>query len=137
LLEYGTRYWDDKQLIADHIFSEMIDESLLDNPDIIRLINTFKDQIRNAPQHINKNYFVYHPDTKLSSLAVSLLNFPYEESEHWRREFSQASGYQKKLFEKDYDDFIKAVAKDNNEELMSYLNMDEDKTNDEVDSAIN
>ena len=49
LLEYGTRYWDDTQLIADHIFSEMIDESLLDNPDIIRLINTFKEQIRTAP----------------------------------------------------------------------------------------
>src|SRR6478736_10029568 len=42
LLEHGTRYWDDTQLIADHIFSE-IDESLLDNPDIIRLINAFKD----------------------------------------------------------------------------------------------
>jgi DNA primase len=101
LLEYGTRYWDDKELIADHIFSEMIDEGLLDNPDIIRLINTFKDQVRSAPQHINKNYFVYHPDTKVSSLAVSLLNFPYEESERWRREYSQATGYQKQLFRAD------------------------------------
>src|SRR5215471_16325450 len=48
LLEYGTRYWDDQQLIAEHVLSEMIDESLLDNPDIIRLINTFKEQI-NTP----------------------------------------------------------------------------------------
>ncbi len=47
------------------------------------------------------------PIPVLSSLAVSLLNFPYEESEHWRREFSQATGYQKKLFEQDYEDFIK------------------------------
>ena len=86
---------------------------------------------------MNKNYFIYHPDTKLSALAVSLLNFPYEESEHWRREFSQASGYQKLLFEKNYEDFIKTVDKDNKEELLSYLNMDEDKTNEEVDSAIN
>jgi DNA primase len=85
LLEYGIRYWDDQRLIADHIFSEMIDESLLDNPDIIRLINAFKEQIRTAPQQVNKNYFVYHPDTKVSSLAVSLLNFPYEESEHWKK----------------------------------------------------
>jgi DNA primase len=111
LLEFGTRYWDDERLIADHIFSEMIDESLLDNPDIIRLINTFKEQIRTAPQQVNKNYFVYHPDTKVSSLAVSLLNFPYEESERWRKEYSQATGYQKQLFEQSYEQFIRTVAR--------------------------
>ena len=137
LLEYGTRYWDDEQLIADHIFSEMIDESLLDNPDIIRLINTFKDQIRSAPQHINKNYFVYHPDTKVSSLAVSLLNFPYEESEHWRREYSQATGYQKQLFEQTYEQFIKTVARGNDHHLMNYLKAEEDRTHEEVESVLN
>ena len=137
LLEYGTRYWDDEQLIADHIFSEMIDESLLDNPDIIRLINTFKDQIRSAPQHINKNYFVYHPDTKVSSLAVSLLNFPYEESEHWRREYSQATGYQKQLFEQTYEQFIKTVARGNDHQLMNYLKAEEDRTHEEVQSVLN
>jgi len=137
LLEYGTRYWDDEQLIADHIFSEMIDESLLDNPDIIRLINTFKDQIRSAPQHINKNYFVYHPDTKVSSLAVSLLNFPYEESERWRREYSQATGYQKQLFEQTYEQFIKTVARGNDHQLMNYLKAEEDRTHEEVESVLN
>ena len=137
LLEYGTRYWDDKELIADHIFSEMIDEGLLDNPDIIRLINTFKDQVRSAPQHINKNYFVYHPDTKVSSLAVSLLNFPYEESEHWRKEYSQATGYQKQLFEQTYEQFIKTVARGNDHQLMNYLKAEEDRTHEEVESVLN
>ena len=137
LLEYGTRYWDDKELIADHIFSEMIDEGLLDNPDIIRLINTFNDQVRSAPQHINKNYFVYHPDTKVSSLAVSLLNFPYEESERWRREYSQATGYQKQLFEQTYEQFIKTVARGNDHQLMNYLKAEEDRTHEEVESVLN
>ena len=137
LLEHGTRYWDDKELIADHIFSEMIDEGLLDNPDIIRLINTFKDQVRSAPQHINKNYFVYHPDTKVSSLAVSLLNFPYEESERWRREYSQATGYQKQLFEQTYEQFIKTVARGNDHQLMNYLKAEEDRTHEEVESVLN
>jgi DNA primase len=73
----------------------------------------------------------------MSSLAVSLLNFPYEESDHWRREFSQASGYQKQLFEKSYEDFITTVNKDNGEQLLQYLKMDEDKTNEEIESAIN
>jgi DNA primase len=88
-------------------------------------------------EHANKNYFIYHPDTQISSLAVSLLNFPYEESEHWRREFSQATGYQKNLFEQSYESFIKTVAPDNKEELMGYLKMDEDKTNEAVESAVN
>ena len=137
LLEHGTRYWDDTQLIADHIFSEMIDESLLDNPDIIRLINTFRDQIRTTPQQINKNYFVYHPDTKVSSLAVSLLNFPYEESDHWRKEYSQATGYQRQLFEQTYEQFIKTVARGNDQQLMNYLKAEEDRTHEEVESALN
>ena len=137
LLEHGTRYWDDTQLIADHIFSEMIDESLLDNPDIIRLINTFRDQIRTTPQQINKNYFVYHPDTKVSSLAVSLLNFPYEESDHWRKEYSQATGYQKQLFEQTYEQFINTVARGNDQQLMNYLKAEEDRTHEEVESALN
>jgi len=137
LLEYGTRYWDDEQLIADHIFSEMIDDSLLDNPDIMRLINTFKEQIRTAPEQVNKNYFVYHTDTRIGSLAVSLLNFPYEESEHWKKEYSQATGYQKQLFEQSYEQFIKTVARGNDQQLMNYLKAEEDRTHEEVESALN
>jgi len=137
LLEYGTRYWDDRQLMADYVFSEMLDESLIDNPDILKLINVFRQQMHNAPEHVNKNYFIYHPDIKLSSLAVSLLNFPYEESEHWRKEYSQATGYQKKLFEQSYEQFIQTVARENDQQLMSYLKMDEDKTHEEVESALN
>jgi len=137
LLEFGTRYWDDEQLIADHVFSEMIDESLLDNPDIARLINTFKEQIRTAPQQVNKNYFVYHPDAKISALTVSLLNFPYEESEHWRKEYSQATGYQKQLFEQSYEQFIKTVARGNDQQLMNYLKAEEDRTHEQVESALN
>ena len=136
LLEYGIRKWDDSKLIAEHIFEEMVDESLIDNSDVIRLIAAFKELLLQDRSAADKNYFIYHPDTKLSTLAVSLLNFPYEESDHWRREFSQASGYQKNLFEQSYEDFIKTVAPDNEEKLMGFLKMDEDKTNEEIDSAI-
>jgi len=137
VLEYGTKYWDDHQLIAEYIFSEMIDETLLDNPDILNLFNTFRQQIQVNPGAINKNYFVYHPDSKLSSLAVSLLNFPYEESEHWKKEYAQATGYQPRLFQQSYEQFIQTVAKNNEQQLMSYLKMDEDRTHEEVESALN
>ncbi len=136
LLEFGIKPWDESKLIAEHVFEEMIDETLIDNPDILQLIHIFRDALQHNSRP-DKNFFIYHPDSKISSLAVSLLNFPYEESEHWRREFSQTTGYQSQLFEQSYEDFIRTVARDNEGELMSYLKMDEDRTNEEVDSAIN
>jgi DNA primase len=136
LLEYGTRPYKDK-LIAEYMFDEMVDESLIDNKEILAFLNAYKAAFSTGEKTIDANYFIYHPDTKLSALAVSLLNAPYEESEHWRREFSQASGYQKNLFEQNYEDFIHTLAHENKEKLMTYLKMDEDKTNDEVESAVN
>ena len=137
LLEHGLKKWNDSKLVAEYIFEEMIDEGLIDNKDIVALINVYKNVLRNDIVKADKNYFIYSQDPKLSGLAVSLLNFPYEESEHWRREFSQASGYQKQLFEKTYEDFIATVNTDNGEQLLQYLKMDEDKTNEEIESAIN
>ncbi|MEO8406768.1 MAG: DNA primase, partial [Chitinophagaceae bacterium] len=46
-------------------------------------------------------------------------------------------GYTKNLFTQSYEDFIKSVAPDNEEKLMKFLKIDEDRTNEEVDSAIN
>ncbi|HLG38037.1 MAG TPA: DNA primase [Chitinophagaceae bacterium] len=136
LLEYGAKKWDESKLIAEHVMEEMVDESLIDNPEVLGLITTYKTALQQGSPP-GKNYFIYHADSKLSALAVSLLNFPYEESEHWRKEFSQATGYRSQLFEQRYEDFIRTVARDNENELMSYLKMDADRTNEEVDSAIN
>ncbi len=137
LLEYGIKKWDDSKLIAEYIFEEMVDESLVDNTDVIRLIAVFKEALEHNPEIVNRNYFIYHPDTKLSTLAVSLLNFPYEESDHWRKEFSQSIGYQQNLFTQSYEDFMKTIAPDSEKKLMGFLKMDEDKTNDEVESVVN
>ncbi|HYM93177.1 MAG TPA: toprim domain-containing protein, partial [Chitinophagaceae bacterium] len=137
LLEHGVKKWNTSQLIADYIFSELSDDSLFDNPDVTKLIAAFKEILNRDSSQANKNYFIYHPDTSLSSFTVSLLNFPYEESEHWRREFSQATGYQKKLFEQDYEDFIKTVINEDQTSLMNYLKTEKDKTQEEIESAVN
>jgi DNA primase len=136
LLEYGTKDWDEDELVADHIFSEMIDESLIDNLDVLHLINEFKHQLAEDRDKLNQNYFIYHLDSKLSSLAVSLLNVPFEESERWKKEFSQSTGYQKQLFEQDWSDFKKIVGRSDNEQLMTYLKAEEDKTHIAVESAL-
>lgn len=137
LLEYGIKKWDDSKLIAEHIFEEMMDDSLIDNKDVIVLLATFREALQQNAARPDKSYFIYHPDTKLSTFAVSLLNFPYEESERWRTEFSQDSGFQKQLFEQSYENFMQTIAKDNEKKLMGFLKIEEDKTNEEVESVIN
>ena len=137
LLEFGIKKWDEQTLVAEHIFEEMVDESLIDNQDVLALLNTFRETLLRNQTAPEKNFFIYHPDTRLSTFAVSLLNFPYEESERWRTEFSQDSGFQKQLFEQSYEDFMRTIAKDNDKELLRFLKMDEDKTNEEVESVIN
>jgi len=136
LLEYGIKKWDDSKLVAEYIFEEIPDESLIDNADVILLIAAFKELLQSNLQEAHKNYFIYHPDTRLSTLAVSLLNFPYDESERWRSEFSQNSGFQQSLFQQSFEDFMRTLQKDNEEQLNKFLKIDEDRTNEEVDSAI-
>ncbi|MBK6990801.1 MAG: DNA primase [Chitinophagaceae bacterium] len=137
LLEYGKNNWDEERLVAEFIFDEMVDESLIDNKEVLQLIKIFKDELLRNPELVNRNYFVYHADPKMSALAVSLLNFPFEESDHWKKEYSQSTGYQKSLFKQSYEDFIKTLAKENESQLMGFLKMGEDKSNEGVESAVN
>ena len=137
LLEHGNKKWDDKHLMSEFIFSEIIDESLFDSSEVLKLLTTFKIVQQLEPQQANKNFFIYHPDQKLSAFAVSLLNFPYEESVHFKKEYKPATGYQKEFFDKNYDDFMESVAVENEEKLLGYLKMEEDNTHKEVQSAIN
>lgn len=136
LLEHGIKKWDDQRLIAEYIIDEIPDESLIDNADILKLINTFKELLHSDPQQATKSFFIYHPDPKLSTLAVSLLNFPYDQSERWKSEFSQNAGFQQSLFKQSFEDFMRAIRKDNEAELNKFLKIDEDRSNDEVESAI-
>jgi DNA primase len=135
LLEYGTKKWNSHELIAEHVLSELPEDDLIDNQAVLKLIEEYKQQL--AHHHTpDKNYFVYHPDQNLSTLAVSLLQFPYEESIHWKRELSHSTGYQKSLFEQDYKSFLNTIKRENENVLMSYLKMGKDNTNEEVESAI-
>jgi DNA primase len=102
----------------------------------VKLIHLYREYIqRHEP--IDKSFFVYSQDKDLSTLAVSLMHFPYEQSDHWKKELSHSTGYQKALFQQDYKGFLNSIKPGNEEELMKYLKMQEDKTMDEVESAIN
>ena len=136
LLEFGNRKWDDSQLISEYILSEIPEEDLIDNQVVLRTLEIYKKHLHD-PVPLDKNYFIYNEDKELSTLAVSLLQFPYEESIHWKRELSQSTGYQKSLFEQDYKSFLNTIKRENEDQLMKYLQMGKDNTHEQVESAIN
>jgi DNA primase len=136
LIEFGDRQWDEKKRVAEYVLQEMVDETLIDNRDVLKLITLVNEQLKTDPSLLSKNFFIYHPDPQVSSFAVSLLNMPYEESDHWRREFSQSRGYQQNLFQQSYENFLQSISDGNEEKLMSYLKMEVDRTPEEIDSAL-
>lgn len=135
LLEFGNRPWDNGALTAEYIFSELPDEDLFENETVLQILHEYKKHL-DQHQPIDKNYFVYHPDNKLSTFAVSLMQFKYEQSHHWKEELSQSTGYQKSLFQQDYKTFLRLVDRDNSKELEKFLKTEEDRTSEEITSAI-
>jgi DNA primase len=135
LLEFGSQPWEDGQLTAEYIFSELPEEDLFESDVVLQILHEYKHHLENQ-QSIDKNYFVYHPDNKLSTFVVSLMEFRYQQSQHWKKELSQSTGYQQSLFKQDYKNFIRIVDKENSKELENFLKIQEDKTSEEIISAI-
>jgi DNA primase len=136
LLEYGMKKWNADQLVADYIFAEMPEADLFQSGPVLKLINSYNELLQQNRQ-VDKNHFLYTNDATLSTLTVSLLYFPYEQSVRWRAELSHSTGYQKELFQQDYKDFLRMLNKDHKNELAEFLNTQKDTTKQEVESAIN
>ncbi len=136
LLEYGLKPFDENRLVAEYLFDEMVDDSLMDNMDVLKMIKIFKDAFAVNTNLPDKNFFIYNEDQVISTLAVSLLNFPYEESGRWRKTAALSTGYQQSLFKQSYEDFMRVMSQGNEDALEKFSKIDEDKTNDAVISAI-
>ena len=134
LIEHGAKPWTENETIASYILSELPDDDLIDNKTIAQIIAVYKQQIEQAVP--DRNVFIYHPDPAISTLTVSLLHFPYEQSPRWKSDFSQSSGFQKSLFEQDAKGFYALISPDNAEGLSQYLKIGTDTTMDHVTSAI-
>lgn len=135
LLEQGNKTWEDGQLTAAYIFSELPEDDLFENSNVLRVLNEYREHLEKQ-EPIDKNYFIYHIDNSLSTFAVSLFEFRYQQSHHWKSDKNQSAGYQERLFKQDYKTFMHAVNKENSAELERYLKIEEDRSHEEVLSAI-
>lgn len=136
LLEFGNRKWSDNQLIAEYVFDE-IDEVDIDDVEVSTLLHEVRELLKHDPHKLSDKYFIYHTDINISTLAVSLLNHPYEESPRWLEELGNDMGYQKNLFQQDYQSFLQTIAIGNESNLNQYKLISEDRTPQKVISAIN
>lgn len=135
LLEYGFQPWVNGISVADYLFEE-IDESLLENENVKTLFQVYRAEVQKGNLPKGPQLFVHHADQTVSAFAVSLLHFPHEESSRWKQDLSLTQGYQTRLFEKDYEDFIATLAPDKKENLLNYLQSEEDKSPEAIQSAI-
>ena len=135
LLEFGNRRWINDSSVADFIFEE-IDESLLENEQVKGLFQAYRNEVQKGSPPKGPQSFIHYPDQLISTFAVSLLQFPHEESSRWRQDFSQTQGYQSSLFEKEYEDFISTLSPEKKEQLLDFLQSEEDKSPEAIRSAI-
>jgi DNA primase len=135
LLEQGSKPWEDGQLTAEYILSELPEDDLFENDMVLQILHDYREHLAQH-QPIDKNYFIYHPDNKLSTFAVSLFDFRYQQSPRWKSDKNQAAGYQERLFHQDYKTFMNLVDKNNPTALEKFLKIEEDRSHEEVLSAI-
>lgn len=85
LLEHGTKEWDRQMKIADYIFSQDIAEEMIENQAVIRVLNLYREMLSEMQEPTDKD-FVFSQENEVSTLVVSILNTPYELSDHWQAE---------------------------------------------------
>ncbi|MFI5124888.1 MAG: DNA primase [Chitinophagales bacterium] len=86
LLEFGLKSWDEEKRVADYMLQEFVDEDMMDNKTLIHILHIYKEWYQQGLEPTARN-FLYQEDQQLSTLVVSIMDFPYEVSENWKTFF--------------------------------------------------
>jgi DNA primase len=82
LLEFGLKEWEPDKTVAEYLLDERIDEKLITNISLLKIVNTYATWYKEKLEPTPKN-FLYSDDLEMSRLVVSLIEFPYEISANW------------------------------------------------------
>ncbi|GAC1586212.1 MAG: DNA primase [Ginsengibacter sp.] len=83
LLEYGQKPWDENKKACSFILESLEKEDLIDNKDLMKIASMYKNWENEGLEPGSKE-FLYYDDNAISSLVVSLIQFPYEVSDKWK-----------------------------------------------------
>lgn len=84
LLEHGLKDWDNQQKIAEYIFESIIEE-MIENNTVSKLLQQYRAMLEEKKEPTDKD-FIFSQENDISTLVVSILNTPYELSDHWLAE---------------------------------------------------
>ena len=85
LLEHGLKEWDAQQKIADYILNESIVEEMIENGSVAKVLQLYRQMLAEHREPTDKD-FIFSQENDVSTLVVSILNTPYELSDHWLAE---------------------------------------------------
>ena len=86
LLEFGLKDWEEGKTVADYLLYDCIDDELLDDPMLKRIISFYKTWYEEKLEPTSKT-FLYNEDLQMSNAVVSLIEFPYEVSDGWKEKY--------------------------------------------------
>lgn len=86
LIEFGLMEWEPGKTVADFLLYECIDDELVSNNALLNLINTYKIWYEEKLEPTAKN-FLYSDNLEMSRLVVSIIEFPYEVSPNWQKNY--------------------------------------------------
>ena len=86
LLEFGLKEWEPGISVADYILNNITEDELIDNSRLLEIIQTYKIWYDEGLEPTEKN-FLYHENQQMSSLVVSIMEFPYEVSPGWKENY--------------------------------------------------
>ncbi len=86
LIEFGLKEWPKDKTVADYLLYECIDEQLITSSSLLKIINTYRTWYEAKLEPTVKN-FLYSEDLEMSRMVVSIVEFPYEISPGWEKNY--------------------------------------------------
>lgn len=86
LLEFGHKEWEAEKTVADYLLYEMIDDEMISNPLLQKIISIYKIWYEEKLEPGIKN-FLYSDDAEMSKMVVSIIEFPYDISPGWMKNY--------------------------------------------------
>ncbi|MEP6584040.1 MAG: DNA primase [Ginsengibacter sp.] len=86
LLEFGLKEWKGGKTVADYLLYEVIDDEIINNLSLQKIINIYKIWYEEKLEPGIKS-FLYSEDKEISKLVVSIIEFPYDISPGWEKNY--------------------------------------------------
>ena len=86
LLEFGLKEWEVEKTVADYLLYEMIDDEMISNPSLQKIIDIYKIWYEEKLEPGIKN-FLYSDDAEMSRIVISIIEFPYDVSPGWMKNY--------------------------------------------------